>query len=140
MVPGLAILVAVGLAGQPDSGLASVIALAQDAFRRRDFHLLLDPRLPVRVELPSLPAAAPLRGGAAAAALQSILRRTEDVEIWPLGSGEIERGSAYVELRRRFRAAGTNRDKLQRILLSVRLVDGRWRVVEILLSALPDPR
>lgn len=124
-------------------GLASLLGPAQDqelgrlavtvrlGFEARDFARLFDERQPVRLELPSQPAAVSVRGEIAAAALGSMVRRTADIQVITLGSAVVAPGHGYVELRRRFRVLGTQEEQGQKILISARFDEGRWRITEV---------
>ncbi|MGE0440980.1 MAG: hypothetical protein AB7S39_10875 [Gemmatimonadales bacterium] len=105
----------------------------QAALESRRFGDLLGDR-PVRLELPNDAGAVTLRGGAAAAALAGVFRRTEDVVLERRGAAVVAPGQGYLEIRRRFRVHGTQEEQVQRILVAVALVDGAWRVGEIWIS------
>jgi len=59
------------------------------------------------------------------------VRRTEEIEVTPVGAAVVATGQGYVELRRRFRAIGVDDEQRQRILITARLDNGRWRVAEV---------
>ncbi|MSR03447.1 MAG: hypothetical protein EXR94_12030 [Gemmatimonadetes bacterium] len=57
-----------------DRDLGQLAVTARSVFEARDFTRLFDDRQPVRLELPSQPAAVSVRGEIAAAALASMVR------------------------------------------------------------------
>lgn len=48
-----------------------------------------------------------------------------------MGAAVVAPGHGYVELCRRFRVLGTQEDQGQKILISARFDEGRWRVTEV---------
>lgn len=111
--------------------LGQLANFAREVFATRQFARLFGDRLPVRLELPSQPSAVSVRGEIAAAALASMVRRTADLESATIGSAMVAPGHGYVEIRRRFRVLGTQEEQRQRILISAKFEDGRWRVTEV---------
>ncbi|MCC7133299.1 MAG: hypothetical protein SFV24_07730 [Gemmatimonadales bacterium] len=124
---------------QPTADLGRLAESARRAFQQREFNALFDAREPVRLELPNQPASVSVAGRVAAAALSGLVRRTEDVSIDGVGAAVVAEGHGYVELRRVFRAVGTQEPHTQRILVSARLAEGRWRVTEIWVSPADAP-
>ncbi len=126
-------LVAVAALAGPiqDPELGQLAVTARSVFEARDFSRLFDDRQPVRLELPSQPTAMSVRGEIAAAALASLVRRTADIRVVTVGSAVVAPGHGYVELRRRFRVIGTQEEQGQKILISARFDEGRWRVTEV---------
>lgn len=118
----------------PVADLGPLMELAAGAFSARDFRALLDPTRSVRLELPDQPAAVSVRGRVAASALASMVRRTDDLELIRVGAAIVAPGHGYLELARRYRVRGTQEAHGQRILLSARLEEGRWRVTEVWVS------
>jgi hypothetical protein len=104
---------------------------ARSVFEARDFARLFDDRQSVRLELPSQPTAVSVRGEIAAAALATLVRRTADLRVVTVGSAVVAPGHGYIELRRRFRVLGTQEEQDQKILISARFDEGRWRVMEV---------
>ena len=131
---GLTVLLAMVLPLQ-DKELGQLASNARSAFETREFSRLFDDRQPVRVELPTLSAAVSVRGEIAAAALASMVRRTADLEFSTVGSAVVAAGHGYVEIRRRFRVLGTQEEQRQKILISAKFEEGRWRVTEVWVTA-----
>lgn len=127
-------LVGLVLQAAPVSDLGPLMELAAKAFQDRNFQYLLDPRRSIRLELPDQPAAVSVRGRVAASALASMVRRSEDVALVPVGAAVVAPGHGYLELARHYRIRGTQEEHRQRILLSARLEDGRWQVTEVWVS------
>ena len=115
--------------------LSGLVDAARRAFVDRRFVGLFDDRAPVRLELPNQPAAVSVQGRVAAAALDALVRRTEDLAVDGAGAAVVAPGHGYVELRRVFRTRGTSERHTQRILISARLEEGRWRIAEIWVAA-----
>lgn len=125
----VALMVAPALAGaqQPFSAVAQQ---ARQAVARGDFDGLVRSSPGVQLRLPGLEPSSALGPAQAAAALRGAFRRGETAEVTVESFREVGPGRGYVELRREFRASGSPERRVQRILLSYRLVDGRWKVVE----------
>jgi hypothetical protein len=115
--------------------LGALALVARQAFEQRRFERLFDERLLVRLELPDQPSAVSVRGRVAAAALGTLVRRTEDLAITEVMAAVVAPGHGYVELKRRYRVSGTQEEHTQRILISARLDQGQWRLVEIWISS-----
>ncbi len=64
-----------------------------------------------------------------------MVRRTADLEISVVASAVVATGLGYVEIRRRFRALGTQEDQRQRILISAKFEGGRWPAIEVWVTA-----
>ncbi len=139
MIPSAVLLLLLQAAPQPNADLGALSELARRTFQSRDFPGLFDDREPVRLELPNQPASVSVLGRVAAAALAGLVRRTEDVSIEGVGAAVVADGHGYVELRRVFRTVGTQERHAQRILISARLADGRWRVTEIWVAPTDRP-
>lgn len=123
----------------PRTDLGLVMETARTAFISREFAPLFDQRRPVRLELPDQPAAVSVRGRVAAAALQSLVRRTEDVGLTTVSAEVVSPGHGYLELIRRYRVAGTQEDHAHRILISVRFEENRWQITEVWVASADQP-
>lgn len=109
---------------------AEVAREARQAVARGDFDRLLRTSPGVQLRLPGVEPSTALGPAQAAAALRGAFRRGETAEVTVESFREVGPGRGYVELRREFRASGSPERRVQRILLSYRLVDGAWKVVE----------
>jgi hypothetical protein len=128
-VPSRLLVAATALVQGPDLG--SLASKARQAFASHEFASLLRDSPSVRLRLPDGSLGVVVRGLIAAAALETFTRRQEELEIAIQGAAPVEPRQGYVELRRRFRSAGVADEQVQRVLLSVRLVEDRWQIVEI---------
>ncbi len=104
---------------------------ARKAFEEHDFSRLFRGRRAVRLRLPSQRAGVPVSGRVAAASLSAFVRRFEERAMTVLGAAIVTERLGYVELERRFRLVGVAEEHAQRVLLSVRLEEGEWRVAEL---------
>lgn len=101
------------------------------AFEEHDFSRLFRGRRPVRLRLPSQRAGVPVSGRVAAASLGAFVRRFEERAMTVIGAAVMTERLGYVEFERRFRLVGVAEEQSQRVLLSVRLEEGEWRVAEL---------
>ncbi len=119
--------------GPPDLG--TLAEITRTAFVRRDFSRLLGDRPSVRLELPDGNPSAAVTGRVAAASLGALFRRTNERGLELVGAALADDQHGYIELRRRYSVARTQDALAQRVLISARLEDGAWRVVEVWVSA-----
>lgn len=115
----------------PVPELGPVVEAARKAFEEHDFSRLFRGPRPVRLRLPSQRAGVPVSGRVAAASLSAFVRRFEERAMTVLGTAVLTERLGYVELERRFSLVGVAEEQSQRVLLSVRLEEGGWRVAEL---------
>lgn len=115
--------------------LGTLAEAARASFARRDFASLLGDRPSVRLELPDGNVSTAVTGRVAAASLGALLRRTEDLRLELVGAALADEQHGYIEIRRRYAVARTQDALTQRILISARLEEGAWRVVEVWVAA-----
>ncbi len=82
------------------------------------------------VQLPGAEPSVALAPDQAAALLGDFLASGEEVETLVRAARQVGPGRGYVELQRRYRIAGTQNVRVQAILLSYRLRQGTWTLVE----------
>ena len=82
------------------------------------------------VQLPGAEPSVALAPDQAAALLGDFLASGEEVETLVRAARQVGPGRGYVELQRRYRIAGTQNVRVQAILLSYRLHQGAWTLVE----------
>jgi hypothetical protein len=82
------------------------------------------------VQLPGAEPSVALAPDQAAALLGDFLASGEEVETLVRAAREVGPGQGYVELQRKYRIAGTQNVRVQAILLSYRLRQGSWILVE----------
>jgi len=126
-----AAVLALGAVPARQSDLAALAQEVRQAFLHHTFASVLSDALDVRLRLPGQPLGAGVRGDVAAAALAAYTRRHVELGIDVLGAAVVAPGHGYVELKRRFRTVAVDQEQVQRVLVSGRLVGGRWRVVEL---------
>jgi hypothetical protein len=116
---------------QEDAGLAAAAAQARGAWFAHDAAGLVagSPRL--LVQLPGADPSAALPPAQAAALLADFLASAQEVETVVRAAREVEPGRGYVELQRRYRVAGTQEVRTQRLLLGYRLSRTGWSLVEL---------
>ncbi len=129
-IAGAAVLALAAAPGR-QSDLAGLAEEVRQAFLHHTFSEVLSDAQDVRLRLPGQPVGSGVRGDVAAAALDAYTRRHRELEVDVLGAAVVAPGHGYVELRRRFRTVAVDQEQVQRILLSGRLVNDRWRVVEL---------
>jgi hypothetical protein len=83
------------------------------------------------VQLPGADPSIALGPAQAAALLTDFMVQGQEVETVVRAAKEVEPGRGYVELQRRYRIAGTQDVRVQRLLLGYRLLRTGWRLVEL---------
>ncbi len=83
------------------------------------------------VQLPGADPSIALGPAQAAALLSDFMVQGQEVETLVRAAKEVEPGRGYVELRRRYRIAGTQDVRTQSLLLGYRLLRTGWRLVEL---------
>jgi hypothetical protein len=116
---------------QDTPALAEAAEQARRAWFEHDAAALVagSPRL--LVQLPGADPSAALEPAQAAALVADYLAPAEEVETVVSAAREVEGGRGYVELRRRYRVAGTQDVRVQSLLLGYRLGRTGWLLVEL---------
>jgi hypothetical protein len=83
------------------------------------------------VQLPGADPSAALEPAQAAALISAYLAPAQEVETVVSAARELEGGLGYVELRRRYRVAGTQDVRVQSLLLGYRQGRAGWLLVEL---------
>jgi hypothetical protein len=83
------------------------------------------------IQLPGADPAVALGPAQAAALLTDFLTPAQEVETLVRAAREVGPGRGYVELQRHYRVAGTQNVRIQVLLLSYRLDQGGWSLVEL---------
>ena len=104
---------------------------AREAWFAHDARALVAGAPRLLVQLPGADPSIALGPAQAAALLTDYMVQGQEVETAVLAAKEVEPGRGYVELRRRYRIAGTQDVRTQSLLLGYRLVAGGWRLVEL---------
>jgi len=124
------VLAAVGpLAGQ--SGLADAAQRTRAAWLAHDAEALLERSPGVILQIPGADPSSALRRQQAAELLARYLRTSVERRVEIATVREVEEGRGYVELQRRYRVAGTQEVRTQRLLLGYRLSRTGWSLVEL---------
>lgn len=131
------ILMALLLAGVPAIGNAQGGNLGDAAERARQAWFAHDPAALVAasprllVQLPGAEPSVELGPDQAAALLADFMAPGQEVEIVVRAAKEVGRRRGYVELRRRYRVAGTQNVRSQVLLLGYRRSENGWVLVEV---------
>lgn len=104
---------------------------AREAWFAHDARALVAEAPRLLVQLPGADPSIALGPAQAAALLTDYMVQGQEVETAVLAAKEVEPGRGYVELRRRYRIAGTQDVRTQSLLLGYRLVGSGWRLVEL---------
>jgi hypothetical protein len=104
---------------------------ARQAWLDHDARALVADAPRLLVQLPGADPSIALGPAQAAALLGDFMVQGQEVETAVRAAREVEPGRGYVELRRRYRIAGTQDVRTQSLLLGYRLVGNRWRLVEL---------
>jgi hypothetical protein len=131
------ILIAFTLAVAPAAGTAQGRDLEAAAERSRlawfghDPAALIGNSPRVLIQLPGADPAVALGPAQAAALLADFLAPAQEVETLVRAAREVGPGRGYVELQRHYRVAGTQNVRIQVLLLSYRLEQAGWTLVEL---------
>ena len=129
-----ACLIAASLAGPaPAPTIEEAAKLARQAFLTHDFAPLFAGSPGVLLHLPGEPLGRRAKMAAAVANMNEFVRQDQEIAVTVQGARVVENQFGYVQLDREFRRRGVRELQKDRILLSLRLIDREWRVVEILL-------
>jgi hypothetical protein len=85
----------------------------------------------ILVQLPGADPAPAVQRSQAAALLRGFLGGGAELQVTVRSAREIEAAVGYVELERRFRVAGTQEVRSQRVLLGYRRGGARWELAEL---------
>ena len=85
----------------------------------------------ILVQLPGADPAPAVQRSQAAALLRGFLAGGNELQVTVRSAREIEPAVGYVELERRFRVAGTQEIRSQRVLLGYRRGGGHWELSEL---------
>lgn len=130
-----ALLALAGHEGMAQRGpIARVAEEARHAWLEHAVDRLVAGSLEVLIQLPGTEPSAPVSRSQAAALLQDYLARFEEVAVEVRATREGERGTAYVELGRRYRVPGTQEVRTQTLLLSYQKLGVTWVLTELRIS------
>ncbi len=104
---------------------------ARAAWLEHDARRLVADAPRLLVQLPGADPSIALGPAQAAALLSDFMVQGQEVETLVRAAKEVEPGRGYVELRRRYRIAGTQDVRTQSLLLGYRLLRTGWRLVEL---------
>jgi hypothetical protein len=112
-------------------GLTRAADQARKAWLAHDAAALVAESPRLLLQLPGADPSAALGPAQSAALISNFLAQSQEVEIVVRAAREVEPGRGYVELRRRYRVAGTQDVRVQSLLLGYRLEPSGWSLVEI---------
>jgi hypothetical protein len=127
----LAVLLAPAIAPAQQARLADAAEEARQAWFAHDARGLVADAPRLLVQLPGADPSVALGPAQAAALLTDFMVQGQEVETVVQAAKEVEPGRGYVELRRRYRIAGTQDVRTQSLLLGYRLLGSGWRLVEL---------
>ncbi len=132
MMASIALTVVAGpLLGQSEA-LAEAGEVARDAWQRQATAVMMEPATRgIRVQLPGADPSAALSRKQGAALLTEYLSGAVEVETTVRTARVVAAGRGYVELRRRYRVAGTEEIRTETILLGYREEGDRWVLAEL---------
>jgi hypothetical protein len=113
------------------TALADAAEQARQAWFVHDARRLVADAPQLLVQLPGADPSIALGPAQAAALLADFMVQAQEVETEVRAAKEVEPGRGYVELRRRYRIAGTQDVRTQSLLLGYRLLRTGWRLVEL---------
>lgn len=127
----LAVLLAPAIAPAQQALLTDAAEEARQAWFAHDARGLVADAPRLLVQLPGADPSVALGPAQAAALLTDFMVQGQEVETVVQAAREVEPGRGYVELRRRYRIAGTQDVRTQSLLLGYRLLRSGWRLVEL---------
>lgn len=127
----LIVLLAPSSAPAQQTPLSEAAESARQAWLQHDARALVADAPRLLVQLPGADPSVALGPAQAAALLTDYMVQGQEVEIAVMAAKEVEPGRGYVELRRRYRIAGTQDVRTQSLLLGYRLITSGWRLVEL---------
>ncbi len=127
----LAMLVAPAAGAAQQNALTEAAEEARQAWFEHDAPGLVADAPRLLVQLPGADPSIALGPAQAAALLRDFMVQGQEVETVVRAAKEVEPGRGYVELRRRYRIAGTQDVRTQSLLLGYRLLRSGWRLVEL---------
>lgn len=117
--------------GAPGPALAKAAEVARRAWFAHDAAMLVAESPRLMVQLPGADPSAALEPAQAAALISDYLNPSQEVETVVSAAREVQGGRGYVELRRRYRVAGTQEVRVQSLLLGYRQGRTGWLLVEL---------
>jgi hypothetical protein len=111
--------------------LDAAAELARQAWVSHDADGLVASSPRLLVQLPGADPSAALGPDQAAALLEDFLAPAQEVDVQIRAAREVEPGRGYVELRRKYRIAGTQEVRDQSLLLGYRQGTAGWLLVEL---------
>lgn len=106
--------------------------LARDAWYKQATEVMMEPAVKgIRVQLPGADPSGALSQAQGAALLAEYLGGAEEVETTVRAARVVAAGRGYVELRRRYRVAGTREIRTETVLLGYREEADRWVLAEL---------
>lgn len=111
--------------------LSTAAEQARKAWSGHDVDALIAASPRLLVQLPDADPSAALGRAQAAALIANYVAPSQEVETAILAARVVEPGRGYVELRRRYRIAGTQEVRAESLLLSYRLGRKGWALVEL---------
>jgi len=132
MLASIALIVVAGpLLGQAEA-LAEAGEVARDAWHRQATEVMMEPAIEgIRLQLPGADPSGTLSQAQGAALLAEYLSGAEEVETTVRAARVVAAGRGYVELRRRYRVAGTEEIRTETVLLGYREEADRWVLAEL---------
>jgi hypothetical protein len=118
-------------AAAQEGALTEAAEQARNAWFEHDARALVAGAPRLLVQLPGADPSIALGPAQAAALLSDFMLQGQEVETMVQAAKEVEPGRGYVELRRRYRIAGTQDVRTQSLLLGYRLLRTGWRLVEL---------
>ena len=119
------------LLGQAEA-LAEAGEVARDAWHEQAAGVMMEPATGgIMVQLPGADPSGALSRAQGAALLAEYLAGDEEVETTVRAARVVAAGRGYVELRRRYRVAGTKEIRTDTVLLGYREEDDRWVLAEL---------
>jgi hypothetical protein len=125
------LILAPGVARGQQAQLSDAAEQARQAWFEHDAKALVADTPRLLVQLPGADPSIALGPAQAAALLADFMVQGQEVETVIRAAKEVEPGRGYVELRRRYRIAGTQDVRTQSLLLGYRLLRKGWRLVEL---------
>ena len=126
----LALTMVPAAASAQDGSLGEAAERARRAWFTHDPVALVAESPRLLVQLPGADPSAALGPAQAAALLGDFIASAQEVETVVRAAREVGPGTGYVELQRRYRVAGTQNVRVQVLLLSYRLLQRGWSLVE----------
>ncbi len=111
--------------------LSDAAALAKAAWSAHDAQRLVGQSSTLILQIPGADPSSPLERPQAIELLRRYFRPAEERGLDVTTIREVEPGKAFVELTRRYVVAGTTELRRETLFLGYRLLDRKWRLVEV---------